>query len=278
MKFWKSKAFIVCVIVAVALILTTAVLSAFGRTGPVRSVLKTVAKPFEWVGSQAADALNGFVAVFTEYDRLAEENEALKEELAALKEEQYNNDSLRQENAWLKEYLNLAGEQPGVMLTDARVVSREAGNYSTVLTLDRGVAHGVRKNMPVITEDGVFGYVKEVGLDWCKVVSIVETASAVGAYTDRTGAQGVVQGDVDLREGGRCVMQYTKDADIRIGDRVLTAGGSESLYPSGLLIGEIVSIEADDAGLQVEIRPAVDFTDLDSISRMMVIRGYKTEE
>jgi len=157
-------------------------------------------------------------------------------------------------------------------------VSREAGNYSTVLTLNRGWIHGVKQDMPVITSEGVFGYVKEAGLDWCKVVSIVETASSVGAYTDRTGAQGVVQGDVDLREGGTCLMQYTKDADIRIGDRVFTAGGEESLYPSGLLIGEVVDIKADDAGLRVEVKPSVDFTDLDAIDRVMIVCGYRTEE
>ncbi len=277
MKFLKSKVFIICVIVTVSLALITALLAALGLSGPIRSVLKTVAKPFEWIGSRSADALNGFVSVFTEYDRLTEENAALKEQIKDLENEKYDNEILQQENEWLKEYLDMVDEHPNFMLTDDRVISREAGNYATVITLDRGWAHGIKRNMPVITEDGVFGYVKEAGLDWCKVVSIVETTSSVGAYTDRTGARGVVKGDVDLRAGGTCVMQYTKDADIRIGDRVYTAGGAESLYPSGLLIGEIVSIEADDAGLQVEIQPAVDFTDPDALFRMMIICGY-TEE
>ena len=195
-----------------------------------------------------------------------------------MEDEAYRTELLQQENTWLKEYLGLAGEHDDFDLTDARVIAREADSYSTVVTLNRGSVHGVRQGMPVITEDGVFGYVKEAGLDWCKVVSIVETASSVGAYTDRTGALGVVKGDVDLREGGYCVMQYTKDADIRVGDRVYTAGGAQSNYPSGLLIGEISSIDADHAGLTVRIRPAVDFTDIDSITRMMIVCGYGAEE
>lgn len=278
MRFLKSRVWIVCAIAVAALLVATALLSAVGFTGPIRSVLKTAATPFTWLGSRAADAVNGFAAVFTEHERLEKENQELRDALESMEDESYRAELLRQENTWLKEYLGLAGAHDDFQLTDARVIAREADSYSTVVTLNRGTVHGVRQGMPVITEDGVFGYVKETGLDWCKVVSIVETASSVGAYTDRTGALGVVKGDVDLREGGSCVMQYTKDADIRVGDRVYTAGGAESNYPSGLLIGEISAIDADSAGLTVRIRPAVDFTDIDSITRMMIVCGYGAEE
>ena len=132
--------------------------------------------------------------------------------------------------------------------------------------------------MPVLTAEGVLGYVKELGLDWCKVASIIETTSSVGAYTDRTGAVGVVQGDLDLRQKGRCRMLYIdKGADIKIGDRVYTKGGEESIYPPDLLIGEIVSIQADEAGLLVEISPVVSPEEIDSITRLMIVCGYDTE-
>ena len=278
MKFLKSKTFLICLAIVLVVALLTAVLSMLGWTGPIRLVLKTVAKPFEWIGSRTADSVNGFVAVFTEYDRLQKENQALKEELESLKEDAYDADQLREENAWLKEYLLLMGDHPEIDLTDARIVGREAGNYSTVLTLNRGFVHGVRQKMPVITEDGLFGSVAEVGLDWCKVVSIIESDSSVGAYTERTGALGVVKGELSLRGEGVCGMQYVKDAEIRLGDRVYTSGGSESIYPSGLLIGEITSIEADSVGLTVVVQPAVNFTEIDQISRLMVICGYESEE
>ena len=277
MKFLKSKFFIICAICVAILVLVGALLSALGYSGPIRGVFKTVAKPFEFVGSKAADAVNGFVTAFTERDRLVAENEALKEAIAAMEKETYDSELLRQENAWLKEYLKIAQDNPSFILEDARIVSRESGSYATVLTLDKGTIQGIKKNMPVITENGVFGYVKEVGLDWCKIVSIIETASSVGAYTDRAGAIGIVSGDVDLRGGGVCRMTYIdKSADIRIGDKVYTSGGTGSIYPSGLLIGEIVSIEADETGLTVSVQPAVDFSDIDSLSRVMVICGYDT--
>ena len=280
MKFLKSKFCLISVCVVAILVLGTALFSVLGWTGPLRSVAQTVAKPFTWCGARIADAVNGFADTFTEYDRLKEENESLRAEVEALKGGEYEAELLQEENAWLKEYLKLATDHPELSLTDARIIARESDNYSTVLTLDRGSVHGVKAEMPVVTDRGVFGYVKEVGLDWCRVVSIVETASSAGAYTDRGGVLGIVEGDPDLRGGGTCRMTYIENtADIRIGDRVYTAGGKGSLYPPGLLIGEVVSITADEYThtLVAEVRPAVDFTAVDELSRVMILTGYGTE-
>lgn len=278
MKFLKSKFFLVCLAIVVVLALSTALLAALGITGPIRSVLKTVAVPFEWCGSRVADAVNGFCEVFADHDRLKAENEELRAQLESVENQQYENEVLREENEWLKGYLNIAGEHPEFLLTDARILSRESDNYSTVLSLDRGSVHGVELNMPVITEDGVFGYVQELGLDWCKVVSIVETATSVGAYVERSGVGGVVEGDADLRAGGVCRMTYIENtADLRIGDRVYTSGGSGSQYPAGLLIGEVIAIEADEntRTLTATIQPAVDFGALDSLRGVMIVCGYR---
>lgn len=276
MKFYRSKFFIICVCIAVALVLIPSALSVFGYTDVLRSALKTVAHPFEWCGAKVADAVSGFVEVFTEYDDLKAENEALKAELEELKNSEHDKSVVEAENAWLKEYLDIKTRHPSMVLSDAMIISRESGNYATVLTLNRGTAHGIKRNMPIITEDGVFGYVSEVGLDWCKAVSLVETASSLGAYTDRGGAVGVVEGDATLRESGICKMTYIDSAaDIKIGDLVYTGGGGK-IYPEGLLIGKVTSIEADEytRTLVAYVEPAVDFSDINDTSKVMIMTGY----
>ena len=278
MKFYKSKFFIVSVIVAAFLVLVPSVLSLLGYTDLVSSGLKTLAKPFEWCGKTAADAVSGFVSVFTEYDKLKEENESLKEELKEIEDVRHQYDVISNENEWLKTYLKVKKDFPDLLMTDASIISRESGNYATVLTLNRGQIHGIKKNMPVITADGVFGHVSEIGLDWCKVVSIVETASSLSAVTDRTKVQGVVEGDQLLRADGICRMTYIDaGADIKVGDKVYT-GGSGNIYPAGLLIGTVTSIEADEytRTLIAHVEPAVDFESIASSSRVMIISGYDT--
>ena len=280
MKLLKSKVFLICLAVAAALALISVVFAVLGWTGPVGSVLRTVAKPFEWCGARIADAMNGFVDTFTEYDRLKEENQALRDELNSDRLDREELEQLRRENQWLKDFLDLSSEHPDFRMESASVIAREADNYSTVLTLNRGTVHGIKVNMPVLTPDGVFGYVKEVGLDWCRVVSIVETESSVGAYTKRGGVLGVVEGDADLRDGGTCLMRYVESsADLRIGDAVYTSGGPGSIYPEGLLIGEVISIDADEGTrtLIAGIQPAVDFSSTDGLRDVMILCGYDTE-
>ena len=276
MKFYRSRFFIICVIVAAVLVLIPSALSIFGYADVVRSGLKTVAKPFEWCGKAAADAVSGFVSVFSDHDKLTAENAKLKEELRDTEELEHENAVLAEENAWLRSYLKVKQDFPNLLMTDASIISRESGNYATVLTLNRGSAHGIKRNMPIITEDGVFGYVSEVGLDWCKAVSLVETASSLGAYTDRGGAVGVVEGDATLRASGICRMTYIDAAaDIKVGDLVYTGGGGK-IYPEGLLIGKVTSIEADEytRTLVAYIEPAVDFSDINDTSKVMIMTGY----
>ena len=279
MKFYKSKFFIICVVAALVLVLVPSLLSAFGRTDILRSSLKTVARPFEWCGTKVADAVSGFVSVFTEYDELEKENERLKERIEELENEKYDASVAKEENDWLKTYLKMKQKHPNITMTDAMIVARESGNYATVLTLNRGTAHGVKTNMPVITADGLFGRVSEVGYDWCRVVSLVETDSAVGAYTDRGGALGVVEGDTLLRADGLCRMIHIPaNADIKPGDKVYTAAEGK-IYPDGLLIGTVTSVEADEFSKEflATIEPAVNFSDINSVSKVMILTGYVTE-
>ena len=278
MKFYKSKFFIICAAVAIVLVLVPSALSVFGYTDVVRSGLKTIATPFEWCGSKVADALSGFVSIFTEYDELKAENAELKDALEAAQNQDYENSVIKAENEWLKSYLKVKSDYPDLLMSDATIVSRESGNYATVLTLNRGSVHGIKRNCPVITADGVFGHVSEVGLDWCKVVSLVETASSVSVYTDRAHVVGVVEGDSILRNDGICRMTYIDAAaDIKIGDKVYS-GGSGAIYPSGLLVGTVSSIEADEytRTLVAHVEPAVNFSDINSTSRVMIITGYDT--
>jgi rod shape-determining protein MreC len=150
-----------------------------------------------------------------------------------------------------------------------------------VLTLNKGSVNGIKKNMPVLTDDGLLGYVCEIGLDWCRVSTIIETSSSIGVYTDRGGVLGVVEGDTELRKQGLCRMAYIEsDSNIQIGDRVYTAGSEKSLYPTGLLVGSVSSIEVDatTGEMIATVTPAVSFNDLGSISGVMIVTEISSSE
>ena len=282
MNALKSKFFTVALCIALALTVIPTVLSAMGMRDLVREAVQTVSMPFQWCISRVYDGVEGFSRYFTEYDRLLAENESLREELREYEEALQENEALRSENHWLRGYLSLKNEHIDYKFLDAAVVGRESGSYATVVTLNRGTAHGVTVGMPVITENGVFGYVKEVSYMSSKVMSIVETAVSVGAFVERSGVTGLVTGDYTLREDGLVVMEgIPQDADIQVGDLVHTSG-TGSVYPRGLLVGSVESISPDPYSrtLRAVIRPFEDLQGVDRLSHLMIVTDYEiyTEE
>lgn len=245
-----------------------------GQGSYVRMALQTVARPFEWLGDKIGDGIAGFGAYFTKLSELQKENEELRAQLDDYRERIYNAKMLEEENKWLSDYLGLKKEHSDFLFEEATVIGRESGNYSTVYTLSKGTLHDIEANMPIITEDGVVGYVTEVGPTWCRAVSITETASAVGAYVERSGELGLVEGNFELRFEGRCRMiRLPEDADVREGDRVLTSGLG-SIYPRGLFVGEVVSVEADPYSrtLTAVLQPKIDYS---SLVKVMIVKDYK---
>ena len=281
MKFFKSKVFIICLCVAIVLTVVPMLIAAFGGTDLLRSAAGTVAKPFTYVGSKVAQAFNGFIDVFTEYDELKAENESLKAQINEYEQKEYDDQILQSQNDWLKDYINFHASNPKFKITDAKIIARESGNYATVLTLNKGSVHGIKTNMPIITADGLLGYVSEVALDWCKVTTVIEAKNSIGVYSSRQGAQGVLTGDVALREEGLCKITYLNSSpDLQIGDKIFTIGGESSIYPADLYIGEIsdIAVDASTGNMVATVTPKVNFLDLTSLSNVMVICGYEGAE
>lgn len=277
MSFVKSRFFVVALCVALVLVIVPLVFSAMGLRDIVREAVQTVATPFQWCATKIYDGFAGFASYFTEYDRLEAENESLREQLREYEDALAENEVLRSENHWLREYLELKNEHMDYTFVDAAIVGRESGSFATVLTLNRGTAHGIEAGMPVITENGVFGYVKEVSYMACKVVSIVETATAVGAFIERSGVTGLVEGDYSLRDDGRVVMKNIPlGSDIAEGDPVHTSG-TGSVYPRGLYIGKVLSVEPDPYSrtLTAIVEPGEDFLAIGQLSYLMIVTDYE---
>lgn len=277
MRIFKNKFFIVCLCIAISIAGITSTLSLMGYRSLTRNIVGTLATPFRWVGTVITNAVTGFGKYFNSIDELTEQNRALKEENAALKEQLSQSNLIDQENDRLREFLSMKSEYPSFSFEEGMVIGREASNYVTVLTLNRGTIHGVEENMPVVTKEGIVGCVSEVGLTWCKVSTILETARSVGVYLPRNGASGILSGDYSMRADGLCKLTFVevdaKNADVQPGDAVYSSGMG-SVYPADMKVGEIVSVEIDNVSrtLIASVRPTVNFSEPDY---MMIITGYQ---
>jgi rod shape-determining protein MreC len=123
-------------------------------------------------------------------------------------------------------------------------------------------------DMAVVTEKGLVGRVIEVGGHWAKVLSIIDSQSAVSAIAQRSRDNGTLQGDTTLYDGeGLCRMVYLpQDATVREGDIVITSGLGD-IFPKGLPIGTVVGVENEPFAVYqtARIQPGVDFEHLEEV-------------
>lgn len=206
------------------------------------------------VGS-VVDRYVGLVGAHGEAERLRREVSDLKRELVAAEE-------VYLENKRLKTLLQFK-ETTDLSLLPARVVGRSASAWFRTLTLDKGSDDGVTASSPVVTADGVIGRVVQVTPSASRVLLLTDTSSAVDAVVQRSRAQTIVEG----RLSPLCRLLYlARGDDAKPGDVVVTSGLGD-VYPKGLLIGQIVSVQPVKGGLfQVaELRPSADLSRLEEV-------------
>jgi rod shape-determining protein MreC len=121
-----------------------------------------------------------------------------------------------------------------------------------------------RVNQPVLSPDGLVGRVVTVSGPYAKAQLLTDHAASVGGMILRTRRQGVVRGSG--RGSGGLELDYVPlQADVRPGDRVLTAG-IDGVYPRGIPVGTVVSVEQGGQLFhRIQLAPAVDFGSLDQV-------------
>ena len=148
----------------------------------------------------------------------------------------------------------------GVRAVD--IVYADHSSWLRTLILYTGKTQA-QHNQPVLSPDGLVGRVIDVAGSYAKVQLITDRAAGVGGMILRTRRQGVVRGG---GRGSALELEYVPlQADVRPGDRVLTAG-IDGVYPRGIPIGSIVSVERGGQLFhRIQVAPAVDFGTLDQV-------------
>lgn len=243
-QFFKNRFFYIMTVLALLVTIVPMVFYQMGVSFVFRDAVNVLLTPMQKVFQAAVDAVDGFAAYFYKFDDLVEENIALKEEVAELQAQIYDNREMEEMYAWMSGFLEMKRQHMDYSMTEASVTGRASGTYSSMLKLDVGTGADIAIGMPVVTESGIVGQITEVGYSSSMVTTLVEAQSAIGAYVERTGEAGIAQGDIQLTEKGLVKMELSSDTTVQIGDRILSAGTGD-VYPRGLVIGYVQSMEVN---------------------------------
>ncbi|MGQ9778795.1 MAG: rod shape-determining protein MreC [Bacillota bacterium] len=218
--------------------------------------LRTAVTPVERIFDALADWTRSLVRTMAALHRLTTENRRLAEEVDRVRMENLTLRGYRLENERLRAALGLRERLPYDFVT-AEVIARNPSNWYGRLTIDRGTADGIARDMGVIAPEGVVGRVYAVREHTAEVLLLTDSMSQIGGMVERTGAHLLLRGESG--RPGFCRIIPLKDADYAEGDTVVTWEESE-YFPPGIPIGRVLEAPKGQAGLPMggSLRPAVD--------------------
>ncbi|HEX8715323.1 MAG TPA: rod shape-determining protein MreC [Solirubrobacteraceae bacterium] len=158
----------------------------------------------------------------------------------------------------------------------ATVVAKSPNVWYSTVTIDKGESSGVRVNDPVINDEGLVGKVAQVASDGAQVTLITDSSVGVSARIGTSGATGIVQPKVG--DPNDLLLQYLPaNARADKGEYVVTSGTistpDDSLYPPGIPIGQVTSINEESAYRSVNVHPLADLHNLDVVQVLTAAQG-----
>lgn len=260
--------FSLLVLAAVAVAVSFLVLRSSNGISVFENVVGTVFRPIESAFSSAAGGVKKFFSNWRNYDKLQREYETLEMTNEELSLKLSGVEETEQENARLKVLLDAQDAYEALDPIYAKVIARDPGQWFDTFTINRGTAHGVTEGMSVVTGAGLVGYVYEAGLTYAKVLTIIDTRSAVAVLVQRTRDNGVMRGEVtEASDSAECYTYYLPNVNNIMPGDVIVTSGTDSLYPKGLTIGEVIAVsqETSSDGSYVIVSPYVDFRHVEEV-------------
>lgn len=150
----------------------------------------------------------------------------------------------------------------GCRLIPAKVVANMVNRYDNLITIDKGSADGVKRDMGVVCGMGVVGIVYLVSEHYSIVISALNSHSNISCTIQRRGYFGYLRW-----RGGSSQMAYLEDvprhAHFKLGDNVVTSGYS-SVFPPGVMVGKVLHVfnSADGLSYRVQVKLSTDFARL----------------
>jgi rod shape-determining protein MreC len=217
--------------------------------------------PFERAGSYGFDWVRNIWHHYFALQNTTKDNEQLRREIDALKLQNAQLQGKAAEADRLASLLNFRQSHADVPMITARVIGASAGAASQTIQLDRGERDGIKRNMGVITPDGVVGKVIESYANASQVLLLTDKESGVGAMLSDSRIQSPVGGQGEPL----LVMKYVPNDDsVNLGERVITSG-MDRIFPRDLPVGYVIEIKSGNPFKQIRVKPAANLERLEEV-------------
>lgn len=281
--FLKNNGLIILVISLLLALITAVVSFTFGGiANPFANLAGIVATPFRNGIHAVVSWTEGLYSDYFAREELSAELEQYKQRVAELEQQARDGEAASRENERLRSLLGLREKRSDFVFESATVTAYGSSNWSSTLTVSKGSAAGVEAGDCVVDQYGnLVGVVRQVGLNWSTLITVVDVDLEMGGLIARTDGAAIIEGDFTLMGQGKLKLTYLPEGEqLLSGDTILTSGlvsGGTATYPSGLVVGTVESVRSDAGGMNdyAVLAPA---TDLSSLEQVFIIKDFDVNE
>src|SRR3984957_13287463 len=232
--------------------------------------------PPEKVLHGTGSGLRGLWSSYLDLRHVRQQNQELREQVSRLQLEQAGLLEDARQGQRLQSLLAFK-EHYIYSTVPAQVIGTAGTDQSRVLYIDKGAADGLKPDMAVITPDGIVGKVRDVfpttAPHTAQVLEVNDPSSGAGVILSSTRIRAILRGALG---GAIQIGNLTQDSRIKPGEVVLTSGGDQ-IFPRGLKVGTIESIEPDpdhQPYTRIRIKPSANLTQLEEV---LIITGTQSD-
>lgn len=201
---------------------------------------------------------------------LMQENVRLENEVANLQSQIIELQQRLTEYEILSALLDFARAYPEFEYIGGSVIGRDPSPFVKFIQINRGSDDGIRRGMPVVTQQGLVGRVEQTTATAALVQLITDPGTEINVRLEPERVDGVLTGSIT----GDIFLDFIpQEANIQPGDLVLSSGLGGN-YPPNILIGQITSVRSQDFDLfqSASVQPVVDFQKLEIV---LVITNFQ---
>ncbi len=222
-----------------------------------------------WVATRA-QALQDFFTAPRDIASLRTQNAQLQADVSKLQAQVIELQQRVNETDVLAALVDFSRTNPESTYRAAAVIGRDPSPFLHYVVINRGSNDGIRRGMPVVTNQGLIGRVDAVIADAARVQLITDPASSINVHLQNADTDAILVGSVT---GDVSLDMISQDANVEPGDLILTSGLGGG-YPPDLIIGQVLSVRSLDVELfqQATVQPTVDFTLLQIV---LVITNFR---
>ncbi len=272
--FFRSKKIRIISVISVLLIVFI-VISAFTTdwNAPSSNIISAVFSPAQKFFAGISDSINSYSKKFENTEKLQKEINELKEKIAEQNEIIINYEEISRQNDFYKDFLEIKEENPTHKYKAASVISRNSNDTYATFTIDVGTVDGVEVYDPIITAEGLIGYICDAYSTQSTVMTVLNPKINISAIDNHSRDTGTVKGDASLSTDGLAKMIYIPSDNTMASGNFVVTSGDGGIFPGGLVIGTVVEVKTSNNKISCEakIQPVVDFSE---ITDVMVITDF----